>query len=186
MRLRRVKSCKVCQESRALPSPAPLHPRQWPKEPWSQLHFNFAGPHMGHMLLVIQDAHAKWLDAHVMSTITASKTTDMLWVVFATHGLPHRQWPIIYKLRIREFRARGWHTSHYIRPLPPFQKRFGGGRCSNLKMGPQMHSRIDCPRETVKIFVQLPNYPSFDDGYSTKWTFDVLYYMSLIHLTQYS
>ena len=85
-----VKSCKVCQESRASPSPAPLHPWQWPKEPWSRLHLDFAGPHMGHMFLVIQDAHSKWLDAHVMSTITSAKTIDVLRVVFATHGLPRK------------------------------------------------------------------------------------------------
>ena len=45
---------------------------------------------MGHMFLVIQDAHSKWLDAHVMSTITSAKTIDVLRVVFATHGLPRK------------------------------------------------------------------------------------------------
>ncbi len=54
----RVKTCEVCQESRALPSPAPLHPWQWPQEPWIRLHLDFAGPYMGHMFLVIQDAHS--------------------------------------------------------------------------------------------------------------------------------
>ena len=73
--------CQIVQELRALRSPVPLHPRQWPKEPWSWLHLDFAGPRMGHL---IQDVHSKWLDAHVMSSITSSKTIDVLRVVFAT------------------------------------------------------------------------------------------------------
>ena len=60
-----VKSCSVCQEVRVSPSPVPLHPWQWPNEPWSRLHLEFAGPYMGNVFLVIQDAHSKWLDAHV-------------------------------------------------------------------------------------------------------------------------
>ena len=45
---------------------------------------------MGHMFLVIQDALSKWLDAHVMSTITSSKTIEVLRIVFATHRIPRK------------------------------------------------------------------------------------------------
>ena len=69
-----VKKCQVCQESRASPPSAPLHPWQWPTKPWSRLHLDFAGPYMGHMYLVIVDACSKWLDAHIMSTISSEKT----------------------------------------------------------------------------------------------------------------
>ena len=51
---------------------------------------DFAGPYMGHMFLIIQDMHSKWLDAHIMSTITSSKTIEVLHTVFATHGLPRK------------------------------------------------------------------------------------------------
>jgi transposase InsO family protein len=80
-----VKQCPVCKESRASP---PLHPWQWPSQPWSRVHLDFAGPYMGHMFLVIVDAHSKWLDAHIMSSITSSKITEVLRSVFAIHGLP--------------------------------------------------------------------------------------------------
>ena len=43
---------------------------------------------MGHMFLVIVDAHSKWLDAHIMSSITSAKTIETLRSVFAIHGLP--------------------------------------------------------------------------------------------------
>ena len=45
---------------------------------------------MGQMFLVIVDAHSKWLDAHIMSSITSTKTIQVLRSVFATHGLPQK------------------------------------------------------------------------------------------------
>ena len=66
----------------------PLHPWQWPGLPWSRLHLDFAGPYMGHMFIVIVDAHSKWLDAHIMSSITSAKTIETLRSVFAIHGCP--------------------------------------------------------------------------------------------------
>ncbi len=44
----RVKSCPVFQESRPSPAPAPLHPWEWPSQPWSRIHLDFAGPFLGH------------------------------------------------------------------------------------------------------------------------------------------
>ena len=83
-----VKGCTVCQETRSSPPVAPLHPWQWPSEPWSRIHLDFAGPFIGHMFLVIVDVHSKWLDAHIMSSITSAKTIEVLRSVFATHGIP--------------------------------------------------------------------------------------------------
>lgn len=40
------------------------------------------------MFLVLVDSHSKWLDAHIMSNITAMATTEKLRSVFAIHGLP--------------------------------------------------------------------------------------------------
>ena len=38
-----VKSCSTCQENRPSPPAAPLHSWEWPSEPWSCLHLDFAG-----------------------------------------------------------------------------------------------------------------------------------------------
>ena len=42
------------------------------------------------MYLVLVDATLKWLEVHLMQTITASKTIEVLWSIFATHGLPSK------------------------------------------------------------------------------------------------
>lgn len=91
-----VKDCVVCQESRLAPTPAPLHPWEYPEQPWLRLHLDFEGPFMGHMFLVIIDSFSKWIDVHMMDTITSTATIQKLHNTFATHGLGRdRQWPII-------------------------------------------------------------------------------------------
>jgi len=29
------------------------HPWQWPNQPWSRLHLDFAGPYMGHIIIIM-------------------------------------------------------------------------------------------------------------------------------------
>ena len=49
---------------------------------------DFAEPFIGHMFLVVVNAHSKWLDVHIMQSITAEKTIEKLQYIFDTHGLP--------------------------------------------------------------------------------------------------
>ena len=83
-----VRTCPTCQQSRPSPGSAPLHPWEFPSRPWSRLHIDYAGPVQGKMVLVIIDAHSKWIDAHVTSTSTSQATIEKLMQTFATHGLP--------------------------------------------------------------------------------------------------
>ena len=46
------------------------------------------GPFMGHMILVLVDSHSKWIEAHVMSSVTSTLTIQCLRRIFATFGLP--------------------------------------------------------------------------------------------------
>ena len=85
------KSCSVCQEHQHSPASAPLHPWEWPETPWSRLHLDFAGPFLGHMYLITVDAHSKWLDVQVISSITTAKTIEKLRMLFANHGLPNKR-----------------------------------------------------------------------------------------------
>ena len=66
-----VKSCVECQAQHLAPPVAPLSPWQWPSRPWSRVHIDFLGPFMGHMFLLLIDAHSKWIEVHPMHSITA-------------------------------------------------------------------------------------------------------------------
>jgi len=55
-----IKSCGICVESQNNPKKAILTPWPWPERAWSRIHLDFLGPVMGHMFLVVVDAHSKW------------------------------------------------------------------------------------------------------------------------------
>ena len=59
-----VKGCAQCQESRKSPMKAPLHPWESPEYAWARVHTDFAGPFEGHMILILVDAHSKWMKVH--------------------------------------------------------------------------------------------------------------------------
>ena len=81
-----VKQCQICQESRPSPPAAPLHPCKWPSGPWSRIHLDFAVS----MFLVSVDDHSKWMDVHLMHSITSAKTIEKLHIIFANHGVPRK------------------------------------------------------------------------------------------------
>ena len=84
----KVQTCSICQESRAAPAEANLHPWDWPEKPWSRLHLDYAGPLQGKMFLVLIDAHSKWMDVFPVHSATTSATLECLRRTFAIHGIP--------------------------------------------------------------------------------------------------
>ena len=83
-----VKHCSSCQQNQAAPPHAPLQPWSWPTRPWSRLHVDYAGPVEGKMLLVVIDAHSKWIEAIPLATATAQTTAQQLRKLFSQFGLP--------------------------------------------------------------------------------------------------
>ena len=84
----KVKDCHECQVNRKSPTPAPLHPWEWPARPWARIHVDHAGPFQGKLFLVVVDAHSKWLEVVPVSSTSSQTTIDALRSIFATHGLP--------------------------------------------------------------------------------------------------
>ena len=83
-----VKRCNKCQEHQHLPAKAPMHSWEWPDHPWACIHVDYAGPIEGKMVLIIVDAHSKWLEALVVNSATSQTTIEKLRSVFATYGIP--------------------------------------------------------------------------------------------------
>ena len=65
----KAKSCQVCQLHQKAPAQAPLHPWEWPEQPWFRVHADYAGPLKGKMFLLLVDAHSKWLEVHMMDPL---------------------------------------------------------------------------------------------------------------------
>ena len=134
-----VKSCSVCQESRPSPPAAPLHSWEWPSEPWSRQHLDFAVPFLGHMFLVIVDAHSKWLDVHLMSSISSAATIEKLRIVFATHGLPRKvvtdNGPSFTSAEFREFMSYNGITHVTTAPYHPSSNGLAERAVQTFKLG---------------------------------------------------
>ena len=84
----KVKNCRQCQETQKHPPAVPLQNWEWPAQPWSRLHIDYAGPYQGKMILVVVDAHSKWIEANIVNSATTATTIQKLRAMFATHGLP--------------------------------------------------------------------------------------------------
>ncbi|VDI12898.1 Hypothetical predicted protein [Mytilus galloprovincialis] len=83
-----VRACHKCQVNRHAPPEAPMHPWEWPSNPWSRIHIDYAEPLCGKMFLVCVDARSKYLDVHVVNSATSANTIEKLRTMFAIHGLP--------------------------------------------------------------------------------------------------
>ena len=84
----RVRRCEACQRSRHLPANVPIQPWNWPERPWTRIHADYAGPVLGHMLLIVVDAHSKWLEVRAVKNATSSSTIEQFRSIFAGQGLP--------------------------------------------------------------------------------------------------
>ena len=83
-----VRECHPCQENQKSPPSVPIHPWERPREAWSRIHLDYAGPFMGKMFLVIVDAYSNWVDVHITNGSTSSVTIEKLQITFANQGLP--------------------------------------------------------------------------------------------------
>ena len=88
----KVQCCSNCQSNRFSPPVAPLHPWEWPSHPWSRIHLDFAGPFLGHMFLIMVDAHSKWIEVVNfvigLKSSTSSATIENVRTTFALLGIP--------------------------------------------------------------------------------------------------
>lgn len=83
-----VRECSQCQLHQSTPPVAPLQPWSWPTRPWARLHLDYAGPVQGKMILILIDAHSKWIEAICTPSATSAAVIEELRTLFAQFGLP--------------------------------------------------------------------------------------------------
>ena len=83
-----IRECDKCQLYQSTPPVAPLQPWNWPTRPWARLHIDYAGPVNVKMILVIVDAHSKWIEAVCTPSATSAVVIEELRTLFAQFGIP--------------------------------------------------------------------------------------------------
>ena len=83
-----VACCEPCQERRSTPKKAPLHPWDWPQNPWHRLHMDQAGPFMNKYFLIVVDSYSKWPEIFIVNSINSQTTIRCLRSLFARFGIP--------------------------------------------------------------------------------------------------
>ena len=84
------RACMGCQQTQRTPQTAPLHPWEWPAQPWQRIHIDYAGQFLEQMWLIVIDAHSKWPEVIPMSTTTATQTIKTLRKLSAQFGIPEQ------------------------------------------------------------------------------------------------
>jgi ribosomal protein L31E len=83
----RVCECNACQANLNAPPVAPIHPWNWPSEPWKRIHVDHFEFEKSFYLIVI-DSHSKWIEVIPTRLMTAAKTIEILRNLFSSYGLP--------------------------------------------------------------------------------------------------
>jgi len=82
-----VRACQECQENQRNPESVPIHPWEFPNNPWERVHLDFAQID-GQEVLIAVDAHSKWIEAVPMRSTTATATIRVVRDMLARFGLP--------------------------------------------------------------------------------------------------
>ena len=90
-----VRQCVPCQKTCAGALQAPFHSWSWPTlmeladmTIWARLHLDYAGQVEGKMVIVMVDAHSKWIEAVPTATATSTAVIEVCRERFAQFGLP--------------------------------------------------------------------------------------------------
>ena len=83
-----VTSCAACAANGSCPALVEISPMPWPREPWSRLHLDLAGPFCGRNFLVLVDAHSKWMEVKLLKSTTSTAVIRKLESLFAYWGCP--------------------------------------------------------------------------------------------------
>lgn len=84
------KTCILCLLHKSSPPKARLVPWEFPEYPWERLHIDYLGPFRGKFILIIVDAHSKWIEAFLTSNTKSCTTINILRSVFACFGIAKR------------------------------------------------------------------------------------------------
>ena len=170
-----VRHCTECQMNQSTPPVAPLHPWSWPTRPWARLHLDYAGPYEGKMILVLIDAHSKWVEAICTHGCTSAVVTDELWTLFAQFGIPETivtyNGTCFTSAEFETFLSR--NGVHHITSAlyHPSSNGLAERAVQLIKQGLKKTKKRQYEESSDTCLVSLPSHPADYYRCFTQWTF---------------
>ena len=162
-----VRLCRQCQETSSSPPAAPLSPWKWPSRPWSRLHLDFAGPLEGKFILIIIDAHSKWIEAVATSSTSSKAVIEHLRTLFAQFGITESivtdNGTGFVSKELQSF-PNGACSPHYVCPLPSFIKWAGRTCGTNCEEGAQKITSGSMSTRLAKVLFSYKITPQGTTG----------------------
>ena len=101
------------------------------------MHADYTGPYLGHMVLILIDAHSKWMEVHMTKLSTSLVTIEKMRSTFATLGLPEQlvtdSGPSFMSGESTVHEEQ-WSTPHHDIPLPSIIKWISREGCPDIQV----------------------------------------------------
>ena len=150
-------SCSGCNKFKKRPAPAPLCPWPYARRPMERVHIDFC-EYKGKQLLVLIDAHSKYIWTHVMNNDTTTlKTLAVLWSWFCERsGFPATlvsdNGPQFTSKEFAEKMAK-WGVKHIL--TPPYHPASNGLAEKAVGIVKTKLKKMDCSVSPVELHVNL-------------------------------
>ncbi|CAG9134518.1 unnamed protein product [Plutella xylostella] len=161
--------CSACRAVRDAPPRAPLHPWEFPLNPWQRVHADF-GECGGKKYLIIVDAHSKWIEAIMMRSTDSRSTIAAFRSVFASQGLPSRlvtdNGPPFFSLEFKEFCVKNCIQHVTSAPYRPQGNGAAENAVKTIKkcLKRALHEGEDVATALSKFLLQYRNCPHATTG----------------------
>ncbi|KAG7294716.1 hypothetical protein JYU34_022785 [Plutella xylostella] len=163
------KMCSACRAVRDAPPRAPLHPWEFPLNPWQRVHADF-GECGGKKYLIIVDAHSKWIEAIMMRSTDSRSTIATFRSVFASQGLPSQlvtdNGPPFFSLEFKEFCEKNCIQHVTSAPYRPQGNGAAENAVKTIKkcLKRALHEGEDVATALSKFLLQYRNCPHATTG----------------------
>ena len=165
-----VRLCHHCQEQQPAPPVAPLQPWKWPSRPWTRVHMDFAGPVNGKMILVVIDAHLRWIKAYPTDNSSSHTVIELSRVLFSQFGLPEvvvsDNGPCFVSEDFEMFLARNGVKRITSAPYHPATNGLAERAVQTVKRGLKKQTQGSIKSRLAKVLVTYRSTPQSTTGTS--------------------
>lgn len=155
---------KCCMYKNNPVKQTPVHPWEYPSQPWQRIHVDYAGPFKEKYFLIIVDAYSKYPEVHITNNIDTRTTIHRLRETFARFGIPvtlvSDNGTCFTSREFKEFLSRNGIKHKLIAPYHPATNGQAERYVQIVKQGLRtMTGEGDLPTNLCRLLMQYRRLP---------------------------